>query len=384
MKKVTLFSVAWFNAIFCFCQPLEITTTGNWSNSSIWLNGEIADQSSEDATMQSNKTVTIQTGESFTIGDFTADNLNGLIIDAGGSLSLSPGSFLAAGNGTTITVNGTFTVNGNFTVQNNVTLVINGSMTVTGYVDMGTNGNLTVSGALTVGGNFTGENNTIVTVNASGSVHVGGSVSVGNGSDLLGDGSFYSSVMPCTGPAEFCGTVLPIELISFSATLADDVVTLRWATASERNVDGYHVEKSIDGIFFKELAFVKSQGNSLLRQDYELNDQNPFVGNTYYRLRETDLDGYTQTFDIIAVRFDGEQTVTIFPNPTASDQITFALNFVPEGSLEFQITDSRGRNLKRSFFENYPTTIDHGLQPGVYFLSVKGIHWKKVVRFVIK
>lgn len=383
MKNSILFFMV-LAPIFVFGQATTITSTGNWSDAGIWDGGNIANSSGETVSMNSNTTVTIQSPESFTIGNYTANNSNSIIINSGASLALSPGSFLAAGNGTTITVAGSFIVNGNFTVQNNVTLNITGTMIVTGNIDMGNIGTLNVSGSISVGGNFEGGNNTSVNIASGGAISVTGSVSVGNGSTLTSSGSFTAAggCDPSTPPG-FCAA-LPIELLFIKSIAMDNIVRIQWATASEKNVSEFIIEKSIDGLDFSEMISVKSKGDSRVRQDYEVVDENPFIGNTYYRLKEIDINGSTETFEIVAAKFSGKKKANVFPNPVTEHQLNLSLNFIPENSAEFSIVDLTGTVIKRQKIDTHEISIPLDVQAGIYFLILKTTDCTSTSRFIVR
>ncbi len=85
--------------------------------------------------------------------------------------------------------------------------------------------------------------------------------------------------------------VLPIELISFTATDADEVVRLYWATASETNTSHYVVERSADGVGFTPIGSMAAAGESVTLRTYTLDDTRPMEGLNYYRLKQLDLDG---------------------------------------------------------------------------------------------
>ncbi|MCI0751001.1 MAG: hypothetical protein L0Y35_04130, partial [Flammeovirgaceae bacterium] len=312
-------------------QLTTITTDGNWSNSGIWSGGLIGDTPGEDVTMNNNINVTIQNSESYTIGDLTANNNNSVTIDAGGSLSLSPGSFLAAGNGTTITVNGTFTVNGNFTVQNNVNLIVNGTMIITGDIDMGNNGTLNVTGDVSIGGDFIAGTNTTLNIAAGGTVDVAGNLSVDNNSVLTGSGSLSVGGSCSDGTSSFCeDSQLPIELMFFKGVVSNSSVMLVWATASEINFDHFVLERSVDGKEFYPIGEISGHGTTIERHDYSFEDRHPIIGDSYYRLKEVDFDGFTKHFDFIHIDFLEEKKMTIYPNPVTGDQVTLLLNFMPD------------------------------------------------------
>ena len=69
----------------------------------------------------------------------------------------------------------------------------------------------------------------------------------------------FSTPMIAVVPSndEFTGgasSLLPIELISFTGTLADGQVELAWATAAEINNDYFTIERSTNGMTFTELG----------------------------------------------------------------------------------------------------------------------------------
>ena len=79
---------------------------------------------------------------------------------------------------------------------------------------------------------------------------------------------------------------LPISLISFEATPGNNNVLLDWTTATEINNDYFTIERSADGINFEKVGNVPSQamgGNSTSNLYYNLVDENPLSGISYYR-----------------------------------------------------------------------------------------------------
>jgi len=100
-----------------------------------------------------------------------------------------------------------------------------------------------------------------------------------------------------------CSSILPIELISFSADVVDDFVEITWITESEVNNDYFTVERSIDGINFDAFAFMDGAGNSSNRMSYKIYDTSPPDKNVfYYRIKQTDFDGnssYTEMRSVV-------------------------------------------------------------------------------------
>jgi len=93
---------------------------------------------------------------------------------------------------------------------------------------------------------------------------------------------------------------LPIELLSNEVYCNNNNVVIKWTTASETNNDFFTIEKSIDAINFTAIGTVGGAGNSTTVLNYSFSDLNPYSGIAYYRLKQTDYDGMSETFSILA------------------------------------------------------------------------------------
>ncbi len=101
-----------------------------------------------------------------------------------------------------------------------------------------------------------------------------------------------------------CG--LPIELLDFKVVIEDGThVQVSWSTASEINNDVFIVERSIDGIHFIALTYVKGQGTTNSIHTYEIFDSNPLPGVSYYRLLQKDYDGKISISAMDRIRING-------------------------------------------------------------------------------
>ena len=117
---------------------------------------------------------------------------------------------------------------------------------------------------------------------------------------------------------------MPIRLLNFDAFVDEEaVVQLNWKTAAEINNDYFIVERSIDGENWKEVLNRSGAGNSSTIIDYNGVDENPYIGITYYRLKQVDFDGKYTYSKIKVIKLDNDQlsSVTVYPNPF-SNQIT--------------------------------------------------------------
>jgi hypothetical protein len=160
---------------------------------------------------------------------------------------------------------------------------------------------------------------------------------------------------------------LPLEWIDFQAkVLVSGMVGLEWSTASEKNVQSYTVERSADGIHFREIAEVASKGNSTTRQDYNLTDEHPLPGRSFYRIRSNEPNGQTGYTVVRAVNLTGGQpVVSLYPNPVSRDGIC-TIRTTLDGSCQFHLYDEKGRAVCLKGFEGQTTVSLDGLPAGIY------------------
>jgi hypothetical protein len=173
-------------------------------------------------------------------------------------------------------------------------------------------------------------------------------------------------------------TVLPIELLSFTATTQDDHVVLDWSTSTETDNELFIVERSADAINFVEIGKTPGAGNSISTINYQLIDGQPGLGVNYYRLRQIDFNGDESTSQIVSAVFDNvlSSVSAIYPNP-ASSEIALNIQSVLDAPATVEIFDASGRMVQQV---QVPLTtgtqrvaIDlNGLQAGSYSVHLIG------------
>jgi hypothetical protein len=115
------------------------------------------------------------------------------------------------------------------------------------------------------------------------------------------------------------GNVLPIGLLSFSAVPDNSQVDVQWTTATESNNSFFTVERSKDEVNFDSIARVATEapdGTSSTPLNYSAVDPHPYTGVSYYRLKQTDLDGNASYSNIIPVNFVQKLSFSVYPNPS--------------------------------------------------------------------
>lgn len=96
---------------------------------------------------------------------------------------------------------------------------------------------------------------------------------------------------------------LPVELTSFTASCKDDnVVEVRWTTATEFNSSYFILERSLDAARFETVAYVPAAVNSSTVRNYSVLDTGTVSNSNYYRLTEVDQSGKRTMYSLVYVR----------------------------------------------------------------------------------
>ncbi len=167
---------------------------------------------------------------------------------------------------------------------------------------------------------------------------------------------------------------LPIKLISFNATLANEKVNCTWETASETNNDYFTIERSKDGKSFEGLGNIKGQGNSNSNIRYSYTDNNPFFGISYYRLKQTDFDG-KYTYSPIKKVGSTEKLATEISLYYENENPIVKINSLVESNAKIELINLNGIKLftnEQPIIKGENTfTLDGNRTKGLYLLKVQ-------------
>ena len=187
----------------------------------------------------------------------------------------------------------------------------------------------------------------------------------------------------CSMPPGGCAAaiVLPIELITFKVENMSTMVAVNWATATEKNTNYFLVERSDDAYNWATVSKVKAAENSTSILHYEIFDESPLNGISYYRLKTVDLDlslGYSQIQ--LIERSKKEPFVIFYPNP--SNSILNIVSSYNSADVKFELLNITGGLIKADIIEVNENKIVldvSTLARGIYFLNISapnGNHFK--------
>ncbi len=179
---------------------------------------------------------------------------------------------------------------------------------------------------------------------------------------------------------------LPIELLSFNAKCNNGQEIICWSTATETNNDYFTVERSDDGISFRDIGVVNGSGTTSQVHQYSFSDPQSVSANVYYRLRQTDFNGLASNSEVIG----GEVCASSndFLDAYASGPgINIVMNLSQQMNYDVSVFDARGRiiivqNISAKEGSNH--FLLNGIIPatGVYLVRLTGNDGKTFVKRV--
>ncbi len=186
-------------------------------------------------------------------------------------------------------------------------------------------------------------------------------------------GTWYTT--PCSS--------LPIELVYFHAQANGEQVILTWETATEIDNDYFTVERSPDGLNWETVVKVSGAGNSSEFLIYEARDEQPYLGLSYYRLKQTDFDGAYTYSNVVPVQFLTNRPFKIYPNP-AKDHII--VTFDSGDNTKLRITDQLGREIFTEMTKGARTVNINtsGLSEGLYFFYITHDNNRFVEKVIVR
>lgn len=339
----------------------ESIKNGDWSDDATWNLGSVPGNNDEAVIHHNvNLDVTVTTKTSITIefGASLASNVNSLEVKSGATLIVA-GELqvynLQFDNGSIVQVQSTGIVNieNNFKNKNNSdNVVVDGLFNVAGDFDNGNGGVIIGSGEICTTGTYSGAGTTFGKI-PSGDIAAGSCIRM---------------------------SVMPIELISFTAEVENENIYIRWTTASEKNNEYFEIKRSDNGVDFEVITTISGAGNSSSPIDYSYIDMSVPKKTIYYQLKQVDYNGDFEVFDLISVNNEEQNdncTLNINPNPCIG-KCNIAFNDCNEDEMEdaqFMIYDATGHVVYTSLNKpieqgkaSFSFDVNNGLKPAIYIV----------------
>jgi Metallo-peptidase family M12B Reprolysin-like/Secretion system C-terminal sorting domain len=167
--------------------------------------------------------------------------------------------------------------------------------------------------------------------------------------------------------------VIPVSLLSFTAQPANARVVAQWKTAQEINSSRFIVERSATGSGFAAIGSISAAGNTSTVKQYSFNDNDPFSGLNFYRLKIVDRDGTYKYSEVVSVKFNPVFDLHLSPNP-AGNFVQIKGKSLP-GNATVEIFTSGGQRVFSKQYNNV-TTINEVVATGSY---APGVYRVKII-----
>jgi hypothetical protein len=175
--------------------------------------------------------------------------------------------------------------------------------------------------------------------------------------------SFY------VGSIDAVSTTLPVILVSFTATPENGTVKLDWETSEEINNDHFTIERSVDAVNWQDLQSIAGSGNSNTDSYYTAYDAHPLSGISFYRLKQTDMDGKDTYSFIRSVTMEKTAAINVYPNPATNYIVVNQLN---GEKATIALFNSNGQRMQATVIYNgtSATLYVSGTAAGIYYIQI--------------
>ena len=185
--------------------------------------------------------------------------------------------------------------------------------------------------------------------------------------------------------------IVPVELISFTASSSKNSVKLNWQTATETNNSGFKIQKRRINEDWEDIGFTKGHGSTTEEHNYSFSDKNVLTGDYQYRLKQIDYDGSFEYSDIVDVHISAPTEFSLqqnYPNPF--NPLTTIEYSIPEtGNVKLMVYNSLGEEvaLLKNDFEvagSYKINFNvGGLSSGIYFYKLTINNYTSVKKMIL-
>lgn len=181
--------------------------------------------------------------------------------------------------------------------------------------------------------------------------------------------------------------VVPVELVSLTATLNNNTVELNWKTKTEVNNSGFEIQRQVgsrqsEAGNWKTIGFVPGFGTTTEPKSYFFADEDVTTGNYKYRLKQIDFDGtfkYSDEIEIIGNSTPREFVLyQNYPNPfNPTTKIRYQLP--EESNVLIKVYDLLGTEIitllnKRQETGVYEVELDaNRLAGGIYIYDISTV-----------
>ncbi|MEO8086604.1 MAG: hypothetical protein ABI763_07280 [Bacteroidota bacterium] len=153
---------------------------------------------------------------------------------------------------------------------------------------------------------------------------------------------------------------LPVTLSNFRAALSNKKVNVSWVTEAEINCASFIVERAADNNHFTPIKTIEGAGNSTTVLHYNVTDNTPLRGVSYYRLKQVDYDGTPHIYPSVSVKNNSYGAFEVYPTVNNGSEIHLRYTENDLANFTVTVTDAYGKSIPI-----HMNTVDGGLNISV-------------------
>jgi hypothetical protein len=173
--------------------------------------------------------------------------------------------------------------------------------------------------------------------------------------------------------------VLPFTVTKITATKKNETVQVDWEVKTDEELKSFDIERSADGRNYVKLATVASLGKGITLANYSWIDNNPLMGENFYRIKVIPQVGKEKVSPVAMVTFDKQKPLmVVYPNPTEGNNFSIKLSNLTKGIYQIIVTNAAGQQMLVKSIEHLGgmkierMVFDKDISKGVYRIQVKG------------
>jgi hypothetical protein len=174
---------------------------------------------------------------------------------------------------------------------------------------------------------------------------------------------------------------VPVELVSFTASVTQNNVILLWQTATETNNSGFEILRSAqnDNNIWKRIGFVEGHGSTTELNNYSFVDENLPTGSYSYKLVQIDYDGTRNESEVVIVEVSSQPSEYVLEqnhpnpfNPTTTIKYSIPVN----GFVMLRVFNTIGEEVRILVNEfksagSYEVSLNaENLASGIYYYRI--------------
>jgi len=168
---------------------------------------------------------------------------------------------------------------------------------------------------------------------------------------------------------------LPVDISSFTTQCDNGTALIQWTAQTQLNNAYFTVKKSTDNVHFETVGTVAGAGTTSELKNYQIIDNNPYAGTSYYYLYQTDMDNNTnflQTSQFTGC--EGSETTTVLGYNT-TNYIEVQINSTNYDNFNVTLVNLLGQTVintnKAVALGENNFQLNNNFAPGIYILNVR-------------